>query len=315
MTSKPPSSAEPFRRDDISPEKPLSIGEWLRFVRQSQQSAKAATGVVDEQANQELFLSAQVLLAFIFGQTRAWVLAHPEAILDQGQLFHLNSLFQQLCQGVPLPYLTGKQEFFGLDFEVTRDVLIPRPETELLVEHALEWLRGHRHSRLAADVGTGSGCIAVSLAARLTYPYWLAVDRSWRALQVAHRNASRHAVTSRVQLLNADLLMPCIGPFDLVCANLPYIPHESLRFLPLLTNEPSLALDGGEDGLELIRRLFAGVQSWLAPGGVIFLEMQFDQGDKIARIAKYNLPAAQVTIHSDLAGKPRMVKIQNGKDG
>ncbi|MBE0699799.1 MAG: peptide chain release factor N(5)-glutamine methyltransferase [Anaerolineaceae bacterium] len=305
MTNKPASAAE------------ISVGEWLGCARRTLQRRKPGAFLLDgiqgdESADRETMLAAQVLLAHVLGKTRTWVLAHPEAILDPNQLSRLNDFFEKLCLGMPLPYLTGKQEFFGLDFEVNRSVLIPRPETELLVERALAWLDSHPDCQRAADIGTGSGCIAVSLAARVPYLRWLAVDCSWKALQVARRNVLQHGVSDRVQLLNADLLSPCAGPFNLACANLPYIPHDILKTLPLLKYEPVQALDGGEDGLDLIRSLLASAQRWLAPGGLILLEMQFDQGDKIASIAKNYLPNARVTILDDLAGSPRLVEIQNG---
>jgi release factor glutamine methyltransferase len=300
MTSKPASAPD------------LSLGEWLRSARQLLKGYPAAAGEENELADLDRTLAAQVLLAHVLHKTRAWVLAHPEAVLDPYQRPRLDALFEQLRQGMPLPYLTGKQEFFGLDFEVNQDVLIPRPETELLVERALAWLHSHPGSQRAADVGTGSGCIAVSVASRASQLHWLAVDRSWKAIEIARRNVQRHGVNERVQLVNADLLACCAGPIDLVCANLPYIPHDDLKSLPLLQHEPALALDGGEDGLDLIRKLLASASGWLAPGGLILLEMQFDQGEKIAGLAKYYLPKARVTICNDLAGNPRMVEIENG---
>jgi release factor glutamine methyltransferase len=309
MTSKPPSSTEPAPPEAFSSGEQLSLGAWLRSIRCSLPAPTES----DAPTRQELYLSAQVLLASVIAKPRAWLLAHPEAILDAEQHAHLDTLFEQLCLGMPLPYLTGKQDFFGLEFVVTPDVLIPRPETELLVERGIQWLGRHPNCRLAADVGTGSGCIAISLAAHSPTLHWLAVDQSWRALQVARRNALHHQVADRVHLLNGDLLSACTGPFDLVCANLPYIPHAILRFLPLLKYEPVTALDGGTDGLDPIRELLISAPRWLALNGLILLEMQFDQGEKIAHLAKTCLPAAQVSIHNDLAGKPRVVEIHNRK--
>ncbi len=201
--------------------------------------------MADRQWADEVLLDAQVLLAHILGKTRSWVLAHPEATLDWDSLSLLDTQFQSLRMGTPLPYLTGTQEFFGLDFEVTPTVLIPRPETELLVERALAWAQSHPDRRWAADVGTGSGCIAISLATRMPRYHWLAIDCSWEALQVARRNANKHNVLERVHFVTADLLSASVGPIDMVCANLPYIPHGDIEKLPVAKYEPQLALDGG----------------------------------------------------------------------
>lgn len=267
--------------------------------------------MADEQDADEDLLAAQVLLAHVLGKTRSWVLAHPEATLDWVSQSLLDTQFQSLLTGTPLPYLTGTQEFFGLDFEVTPTVLIPRPETELLVERALAWTKTHPDRCWAADVGTGSGCIAVSLATRAPWYHWLAVDRSWEALQVARRNAIRHNVLERVHFINADLLSTSVGPIDLVCANLPYIPHGSLEKLPVAKYEPIVALDGGNDGLHFIRTLLSNAKQWLAPEGIVLLEMQFDQGEEITQTVNTTLPGTQVSILSDLRGLPRVVEILN----
>jgi release factor glutamine methyltransferase len=287
----------------------ISAGEWLHSARQSIKTRKGLQGMADRQDADEDLLDAQVLIAHILGKTRSWVLAHPEAILDWDSQSLLDTQFQSLRTGTPLPYLTGTQEFFGLDFEVTPSVLVPRPETELLVERALAWAQSHPDRRWAADVGTGSGCIAVSLATRAPWLHWLAVDRSWEALQVARRNANRHNVLERVHFATADLLSASVGPIDLVCANLPYIPHEILETLPVAKYEPILALDGGIDGLRFVRTLLSNAKQWLAPEGIVLLEMQFDQGEKITQIVNTNLPDAQVSILADLGGLPRVVEI------
>lgn len=284
----------------------VRVADWLRFARSFLERVPANRGKL---AGEDTGLETQVLLAHALQKPRAWVLAHPEAVLTPQQQRHLTKLLGGLAQGTPLPYLTGQQEFFGLVFEVTPAVLIPRPETELLVEHALEWLQRHPDRRRAADVGTGSGCIAVSLAHHVPDLRILAVDRSWEALQVARRNAARHQVDNQVTFLQGDLLSAA-APLDLVCANLPYIPSEPLASLPVAQHEPLLALDGGPDGLNAIRGLLAGASRWLAPGGLLLLEMQFDQGDAITSLAEACLPAARIKVHADLAGFPRLVEIQ-----
>lgn len=252
-------------------------------------------------------LDAQTLLAHLTGHNRAWVLAHPEAHLDASQTARLHQALQRLAQGEPLPYVLGQWECFGRTFEVTPAVLIPRPETELLIEAALDWLRAHPGPRRVADVGTGSGCIAVSLAAEAEAVRVVATDRSAAALEVARRNARRHGVAPRLRWVQADLLAPFTGPWDLVCANLPYIPTAQLAHLPVARFEPRLALDGGPDGLHLIRRLLGQARRQMAAPGALFLEIGADQGPQAARLAAEAFPQAQVEVRRDLAGHPRLL--------
>jgi release factor glutamine methyltransferase len=253
----------------------------------------------------------QVLLAHTLGKPRAWVLAHPEAPIGPQQAAHLDMLAHRLAQGEPLPYLLGGWEFYGRPFNVNPDVLIPRPETELLVETALDWLDRRGEEGFAADVGTGSGCIAVTLAAQHARLRVVAVDRSRAALRTAEGNAARHGVAERVAMVQGSLLQAFSGPFRLVCANLPYIPSQALDGLPVAQHEPRLALDGGTDGLALIRALIADAPRWLAPGGLLLLEMQYDQSEAIRSAAVCALPRAHVKILPDLAGLPRLAVIEN----
>ncbi len=292
--------------------KPVRIGEWLAFARRFMADLPMRPGepTFHAEESQDAGLETQVLLAHVLAKPRAWVLAHPEEILTPQQQQELTILLAGLAEGTPLSYLTGHQEFFGLNFAVSPAVLIPRPETELLVERALDWLRRHPTRRCAADVGTGSGCIAVSLTHQTDGLHVLAADRSWDALQIARQNAVRHTAAGQVAFLQSDLLTAAAGPFDLVCANLPYIPSAALSVLPVARHEPRLALDGGPDGLQAIRCLLAGAPRWLAPGGLLLLEMQYDQGEAIAALSRTYLPTADVTIHNDLAGLPRVVEIE-----
>jgi release factor glutamine methyltransferase len=287
-------------------------GEWLAFARRFLEELPGERGrFYREEAPGSAGIEAQALLSHVMGQPRAWVLAHPEVTLTPQQLRQITQLLARLARGEPLPYLTGRQEFYGLEFEVTPAVLIPRPETELLVEQAIGWLRQTTHRHHAADVGTGSGCIAVTLAKQLPDLEVLAVDRSPEALAVARRNAARHGVERQITFQEGDLLSSQKGPFDLVCANLPYIPSETLTGLLVAKYEPKPALDGGSDGLEVIRALVADAPRWLAPGGLLLLEMQYDQGEAISHLARAALPEAKVLVLQDLAGLPRLVKIEN----
>jgi release factor glutamine methyltransferase len=265
-------------------------------------------------------LDAQILLAHVLRSSRAWVLAHPEASLSPGQEQALCGAQARLEGGEPLPYVLGHWEFYGLDFIVTPDVLIPRPETELLVERALEWLRAHPNRRRAADIGAGSGCIAVSLAVNVPDLYVLATDVSLPALEITNANAEKHQVGDRIHFLNADLLnfrlstfnlQPIdLQPLDLIVANLPYIPTPRLESLAAARREPRLALDGGPDGLDVIRGLLPALARWLAPSGCCLLEIDASQGAAALHLARSVLPQARALVIPDLAGLDRLLVIQ-----
>lgn len=253
---------------------------------------------------------AQVLACEVLGRTRAWLLAHPEYELSRQQQQRFDELAARLAAGEPLPYLLGRWEFYGLELIVTPAVLIPRPETELLVEQALAWLaqRSPAQKTLAADVGAGSGCIAVSLAVHCPALQILASDISPAALQVARANVHRHQVTQQVVCVQADLLPAFRSPFDLICANLPYIPEGALPSLQPARWEPRLALAGGQDGLELYRRLLSQLPAALAPGGLLLLEVEETLGKAVLELALQALPQARLELLQDLAGKDRLVR-------
>jgi release factor glutamine methyltransferase len=264
-------------------------------------------------------LDAQVLLAHLLRKPRSWLLAHPEAAAPRGLLAVLEAAVRRLEGGEPLPYVLGAWEFFGLSFVVTPDVLIPRPETELLVERALDWLRAHPKKRRVLDVGTGSGCIAVALAVHLPDLHVLATDISAGAIEVARSNAARLGVGGRVEFVQCDLL-PCVDreprstvhglpPYDLIVANLPYIPTRTLHKLPIYRREPTLALDGGKDGLDIVRRLLAAAPEVLARGGMMLLEIEASQGAKALSLAFDAFSEAEIHLHQDLAGRDRLMKI------
>jgi release factor glutamine methyltransferase len=265
-------------------------------------------------------LDAQVLLSHLIGKPRTWVAAHPEVALVDSALTAVETAVARLEAGEPLPYVVGSWEFFGLNFEVTPDVLIPRPETELIVEQAIMWLQSRPVTRLsslrAADVGTGSGCIAISLAHHISELRVLATDLSLPALRVAQGNALDHHVSSQIDFVRCNLLPPHPEPlpteshFDVICANLPYIPTNTLEQLPLFGHEPTLALDGGQDGLDTIRSLLKIAPEWLAPEGLILLEIEAGQGMAVVSLAYDSFDHATINLRRDLAGKERMVAIR-----
>jgi release factor glutamine methyltransferase len=254
-------------------------------------------------------LETRILVQHVTGKPAAWVLAHPEETLTAEMEQEFERLARRLVDGEPLPYLTGKQEFYGLDFAVNPDVLIPRPETELLVEFALQWLEAHPDRRHAVDVGTGSGCIAVTLAVKAPALQVTAVDISAEALDVARSNADHHRVTNRVRFLQVDLLEGIPGPFDLIAANLPYIPSDTLETLDVSRHEPKLALDGGPDGMDQIRTLLKQAPEKMATGGLVLLEIEAGQGEAALSLAKQAFPLGETRVLKDLAGRDRLVEI------
>ena len=260
-------------------------------------------------------LEAEVLLGHVLKVSRTALLAHPERPVEAGQRARCSELVRRRAAGSPLPYLTGCVEFYGLAFEVTPDVLIPRPETETVVDLALA-----RHPATVVDVGTGSGCIAVSLAVRLPESAITAIDISPAALAVAQRNVERHGVAGRVELMVGDLLTPRPSPVDLIVCNLPYIPTGERASLPasVRDHEPWLALDGGLDGLMVIRQLLAQAPAVLrspepaegCPGGALLIEIGADQGRAALRLASAAFPQAELRVHTDLARRDRVLEVQ-----
>lgn len=255
-------------------------------------------------------LDAQVLLAHVTGKNRAWVAAHPEFEMDAGRV---EPLLKKLERGEPLPYVLGKWEFFGLEFELTNDVLIPRPETELLVETAIAWLKAHPGKRSVVDIGTGSGAIAISIAKHIPDARILATDISPDALRVAKRNAEKYQVQGQIEFVECDLL-PTLNAerstFNVICSNLPYIPTETLLSLPIFGREPTLALDGGADGLAIYRRLFKLAPKRLAPQGIMLLEIEATLGMQILSLAYDSFSEVNIHLHKDLAGLDRLLEVQ-----
>jgi release factor glutamine methyltransferase len=211
----------------------------------------------------------------------------------------------------PTPYLVGHKEFFGLDFEVSPAAIIPRPETETLVELAIEFARKHYATTnpTIADVGTGSGAIAVSLAHRLIYARIVAVDISKRALKLARRNAIRHGVAGNIEFAHGDTLAPLPARVEVIVANLPYVTTEQWEATPLeiREHEPRGGLDGGPDGLRYIRRLLRQAPARLAQDGALLAEIGDSQGVEASFLARRAFPMANVDVRPDLAGRDRIL--------
>ena len=249
----------------------------------------------------------QVLLAHTLGVSRTQLLANPSAAVSPAHLAQFVGARVRLQAGEPLPYLIGEWEFYGASFAVSPAVLIPRPETELLVEHALRLVR---EGARVADVGTGSGCIAVALALHNQTIALTASDISADALQVARTNAQRHAVAARIQFAHAHLLHG-LGSFDLICANPPYLTTQDAAQLAVGRHEPRGALDGGADGLQLIAELLATAPGHLAAGGAICLELGAAQKTAVLGLAAAAFPAARLQVVPDLAGHARLLVVQH----
>ncbi|MEW6567454.1 MAG: peptide chain release factor N(5)-glutamine methyltransferase [Chloroflexota bacterium] len=282
----------------MTQDRPSTIGDLLDQTRRRLAAISASPG-----------LDAQVLLAAVLGVERERILAHPELRLEAEQVAALTEHTDRLLAGEPLPYVLGWWEFYGRRYRVGPDVLIPRPETELLVEQALAFLHSRPGATRGLDVGTGSGCIAVTLAAECPALRMIATDLSLAALSVARANAAEHGVANRVDLVACDLVSPLAARFDLVCANLPYIPRTALPGVGLARREPLLALHGGEEGLDLILRLMAALPRLLEPDGLALMEIEAGQGEAVRAVARGLLQVA-VEVRQDLAGRDRLLTLR-----
>lgn len=257
-------------------------------------------------------LDALLLLGEVAGATRAELLAHPERALDPAQRAAFDALVARRAAREPLAYIVGHREFYGRDFVVSPAVLVPRPETELLVELSLAYLRTRERTGGVVDVGTGSGALAVTLAAECPALRVLALDRSVAALAVARANGRRWQVAPRLGLLQSDLLGAVRDPLVLIVANLPYIPSAAVDALmpEVARYEPRLALDGGADGLAPNRRLLAEAATRLTAGGLLLLELGADQAAPLVAAAHCVFAGADVAVERDLAGCDRVLRVR-----
>jgi len=260
-------------------------------------------------------LQAELLLAHALETTRARVLARLNEPLAPDVAARYAANVARRAQDEPLAYILGHQEFCGLDFIVDRRVLIPRHETETLAQIALERAR-QKTSPMIVDVGTGSGALALTLAHHLPDARVIAADISRDALAVARQNARRLNLESRIEFVESDLLARVDAPFDILVANLPYIPRARWDQLPreVRAFEPRCALDGGEDGLDLFRRLLTPLQARAARGAIALFEVSEEQGDAAVNEVRRELPKARVTVHQDLEGLDRVVEIELDAD-
>ncbi len=280
----------------------------MTTIRDALQSARIRLNPMSDSAS----LDAQVMLGAVLGVERAYLLAHPEHVLSSEQEQRYATLIDRLAAGEPLAYLLGRRAFYDREFIVSPGVLIPRPETELLLEQALAFVRQHPNSTVV-DVGTGSGVLAVTLAALCPDALVYATDISPDALDIARQNAQLHNVETQVTFLEGSVLQPLLErriKVDVVMANLPYIASSELATLEVSRYEPHLALDGGPDGLDLIRVLFGQIPDVCNPGALVLLEIGATQGKAVSDVVQRLLSPRYVEVLKDYAGLDRIVAVQ-----
>ena len=258
-------------------------------------------------------LDARLLLQYVLHVEHSYLIAHGDETLTKLQASDYAALLARARAKEPVPYITGNAPFYGFDIHVNPAVLIPRPETEELVGRAVSWV-GPRSGLRVVDVGTGSGCIAIALARHLPPTILLASDLSLKAIQVARLNAQKLAKQS-ITFVQSDLLAALGGPFDLIVANLPYVADDEWTIIDdgVKWYEPSLALSGGEDGLDLFRALLRQAAVRLRPGGAVFLEIGWRQGSAVRQLAGDFFPLADIKVFTDLTGQDRIVQIQTSQ--
>jgi release factor glutamine methyltransferase len=277
---------------------------------------KEATRILKTSGIDEARRDAVSLLFFTLERDRAFLLVHNLDVVDEKNLESYFSSIERRAAGEPLQYITGRQEFFGLDFEVTPDVLIPRPETEILVEAALE-LIDQDEEAFICDVGIGSGCIVVSLLRERKLLKAYGLDISSAALKVAARNAARHGVDERLALFESDCFSALTGKdlkFDLIVSNPPYVTETDFQTLQreVRAHEPRIALTPGGDGLSVVQKLLTNAPRHLKPNGRLLIEIGYDQSESVQEMIDARVWTL-IEIRKDLQQIPRMVVLRNAQ--
>ena len=275
---------------------------------------KQASTILESAGVPEARREASSLLSFVLGKDRTFLISHAEDYVGDDSVDRFRELVERRAGGEPLQYITGVQDFFGREFRVTPDVLIPRPETELLVEAALEKAGGRGASPTLCDVGTGSGCIALTLLAEILAARAVAVDKSAAALEVAKLNAQKLSVKDRVEFLVSDCFSALEQDeyrFDVIVSNPPYVAAAVVAGLQreVRDHEPLVALSPGPDGLSIIRRLLEESPAFLKPGGHLLMEIGFDQGEAVTALVDDSIWRL-LEIRPDLQSIPRIVVLQ-----
>ena len=276
----------------------ISIAEW-RYKMRNEISSISDTADIEINA----------ILCKVLGKDLAWCLTHSEEELSELDLVMLNQQIEILRKGIPLPYIIGEIEFFGHHFFVDSNVLIPRPETEILVENAIEWISSHRDITKIVDIGTGSGAIVLSVLNEFPFLNGLGIDLTRSALEIAKKNRNNFSIKN-LDFLQMDSLNGLASNFDVILANLPYIPESEVHKLDVVKYEPLIALNGGEKGIEIISRLIEQIPDHLSLPGLVLLEIQFDQSSVIKEVISKTLNNANVSVIKDYAGLDRVIKIE-----
>jgi release factor glutamine methyltransferase len=277
----------------------MNISDWLVLAQESLKDVSISSR-----------LDAEILLSHALGKSRTWMLTHSHVELSPKIRTNAEGLLSKAMKSEPVPYIIGHWEFYGLDFVVSKEVLIPRPETELVVEQALDWLRAHPDRRQVADIGTGCGCIAITLAKVLPQLEIIATDISKSALEIAILNSTKHHVKN-IEFKNVDFLGNQGFHFDVLCANLPYIPSTKLSTLAVSRFEPRVALDGGKDGLRELSRFLDTVHHRIPLPSLILCEIEASQKQSVLELSHHFLPKAKAIVLQDLAGMDRLLRIEH----
>jgi release factor glutamine methyltransferase len=267
----------------------------------------SAAEVLRQSGVNEYRREAASLLAFVLDKEDIFLIAHPGHLLTSGQIDLYANVVNRRAAREPFQYIVGTQEFYGLSFRVTPDVLIPRPETEILVEAAIAEIAGRKDPGFV-EVGVGSGCISVSILHNVERASAIGVDLSPAALEVARSNAETHGVIDRLDLRLGDVFAGLTGKFGLIVSNPPYVPDPQLELLQAEVRqyEPRTALSGGADGLDVIERIAADAKHFLLAGGVLLMEIGFDQSDRVRLMFQRDI-WNEVEFLSDLQGIPRIL--------
>ncbi len=283
---------------------PMKISEIL----------KTASEVLQSSGISQPRREAASLLAFTLQKDKTFLIAHPEYQLAEMEENCFREFLQRRARREPFQYITGKQEFYGLDFAVTKDVLIPRPETEMIVENAIEILRNRENAEFC-EIGVGSGCISIAILHNVKTAGAIGLDISKRALEIAKKNAGTHRVLERLKLENSDVFQILREEkFDLIVSNPPYIPSKDVKTLQaeVWGFEPLLSLTDGKDGFSIIKKIIIDAPKFLGENGFLLMEIGFKQAIKVKEMFSPEV-WCEIDILPDLQGIPRMVKAQVGR--
>jgi release factor glutamine methyltransferase len=286
-----------------------TIKQWRNKASQALEAAGITSYAID----------AELILAHALNQDRVYLISHPRKELSHEVIEKADQLLARRLENEPMAFILGVKEFYGLTLKTDARALIPRPESEILVEAALNWLEQHPHPQVAAEIGTGSGAITIALAKHAPQHHFIATDNSAAALDLARSNAENYDVD--VTFLEGDLATPLIEAdyvkkINLLTANLPYIPVGLLKLLDpdVKYFEPDLALNGGRDGLDIYRRFLPQAKELIAPDGFILFEHDYDQGQEMRNLAYPFFPGADINTLKDYLGHDRILSINLRND-